>query len=213
MIVRTDDSHYTAIAAALRHQTGTQATYKPSQMADAVTALGQSCAHRHFVTTVTGNGQTVIRFHVPFAPDYLTVLCGDSDVYANADQVIYSVSFDLAAFGFLGGMAYTSVGGGVQGQLMTSASIHNRYSRAQDGTVTLQNIGTTVSSFFAGRPYTVIAVQYTQTGDKERITEYVRSLTGSGSATLNRAKVEAAFTAEEWAALAAEKPDWTFSFI
>jgi hypothetical protein len=35
----------------------------------------------------------------------------------------------------------------------------------------------------------------------------------SGSVTLNQAKVNAAFTDEEWAALIAEKPNWTFTFI
>lgn len=56
-------------------------------------------------------------------------------------------------------------------------------------------------------------MKYTDKTDKERIAEMVNGLTGSGSLTLNKNKVNAAFTTEEWNALIATKPDWTFAFI
>ena len=65
----------------------------------------------------------------------------------------------------------------------------------------------------AGVPYTMIAVKYVQQTDKERIADFVGRLTGSGSVTLNKAKVNASFTDSQWAALIATKPNWTFSWI
>lgn len=206
----------------MREKTGSNETFAfPDGMAAGVSQVyeaGESaerakCVAKHFVTTILGNGETSISFRVPFKPDFMTVICSDSDVFSNANNIIYAVMLDISTFGFIAGTEYVSASGGMKGQQMTSTSIYKRYSQASDGTVTLQNIGSTVGKFFSGRSYTVVAVRYVEKSDKERITEYIRSLGDSGSTTLNQAKVEAAFTDEEWAALIAEKPGWTFSFV
>ena len=172
------------------------------------------CTEKHFATTVLGNGETSISFQIPFEPDCLLINCGDSDLFGASTAMVASVYLDLASFGMIGGVGQVGTTGGFKNQAMTTTSIYNRYSRAEDGTVTLGNINSsTVSVFKANRPYVVFAVKYVEQTDKERITEYVRSLGDSGSVTLNQAKVSAAFSDEEWAALIAEKPGWTFSFI
>ena len=172
------------------------------------------CVAKHFVTTVMGNGEASIRFHIPFEPDMLLVNCSDSDLYNSSTSFVANAYIDLSSFGMIGGVGQVGASGGFKNQAMTTTSVHNRYSRSEAGTVTLGNINSSVASVFkANRPYLVCAVKCWEQSDKERITEYVRSLEGGGSVTLNRAKVNAAFTDEEWAALIAEKPSYTFSFV
>lgn len=226
--VTTDDRHYSALAAALRTSLGTEATYRPEDMAPAVPAVydagaaagkaeaEQTCAMQHFVTVLTGSGETSLSFHVPFPPDLLVVTGYDPTVLATDYQVMMFV-YDIAAFGLMGGYMLTSCNQSAYSLAMTTVSALTRYARADDGTVTLGNIrgnnSHPVGTFGAAVQYTVTAVKYTNRTDKERITEMVEGLTGSGSLTLNRAKVNGAFTDEEWAALIATKPDWTFAFV
>lgn len=185
-----------------------------SQVYDAgVAAENARCAEKHFATTVLGNGETSISFRLPFAPDYLAIFCSDSDIWTKADPTVYGATFDLAAFGLIAGIMFVSNSSGFANNAMSTESYKTRYSRAEDGTVTIGNLGATVGKFKTGRPYMVCAVKYLEQSDKERITEYVRSLTGSGSVTLNKAKVNAAFTDAEWAVLIAEKPGYTFNFV
>lgn len=216
------DADLTSVADAIRERAGTSGKLDfPSGMVSAVPSVftageeaeRKRCVAKHYAEVFYGNGQTSVSFHVPFEPDFIAVLCSDSDVYKESSGVVYSATFDLASFGFIAGVGYTSTANGIVGQLMTSISVLNRYSRSADGTVTLQNIGSTAGLFFSGRPYFVVAIKYIEKTDKERITEYIQSLGDSGSATLNKAKIDAAFTAEEWSALIATKPNWTFAYL
>ena len=170
------------------------------------------CGGKHFVTTVLGNGETSISFPIPFEPDFLAIFCGDSDIWGATSSTVYGAIFDIAAFGLIAGVMFVSTSSGFANNAMSTESYKTRYSQAEDGTVTIGNIGgASAGSFKANRPYMVCAVKYVEQTDKERITEYVRSLTGSGTVQLNKGKVNAAFTDEEWAALIAEKPGYTFT--
>ena len=171
------------------------------------------CVAKHFVTTVTGNGQTSISFHVPFKPDFLAINCGDSDLYGTSTLTVASVYFDLCAFGLIAGISQVGATGGFKNGAMSTESYKTRYAQDENGIVTVGNVGSQAGTFKANRPYMVCAVKYEEQTDKDRITEYVRSLEGSGSVTLNLGKVNAAFTEEEWSALTDEKPGWTFGFI
>lgn len=175
------------------------------------------CAQKHFVHNFVGDGGTSYSFHVPFEPDVVQIM-GFDQTCIKKNYWLVLVVCELRAFGLLGGqMQYgdSTSSSGVFNLGYTTASVLTRYSRANDGTITIANIGPSdkVVTYGEGVPYTAIAVKYTEQTDKERITEFVNRLTGSGSATLNQAKVNAAFTDEEWAALIAAKPDWTFSWI
>lgn len=218
------DAGLTMIGDQMREKTGSNETFAfPDGMAAGVSQAyeaGESaerakCVAKHFVTTILGNGETSISFYVPFEPDFLSVFCNDADIYGAAIPTVYGVNFDICTFGFVAGVRFIGVSNGLNNVAMSSESYKSRYSRAEDGTVTIENMnsGDTVGQFKENRPYMVCAVKYVEQTDKERITEYIRSLGDSGSTTLNQAKVEAAFTDEEWAALIAEKPGWTFSFV
>ncbi len=223
-IVTTDNRHYRDMAEALRTALGTDGTYRPAEMAAAVPAVyaaGEKqaeavCAGRHYVTVLPGSGETAMSFHVPIEPDLLVVIGYDPTVLAKDYQVMMFV-YDIAAFGLMGGYMLTNFNQNAYSLAMTTVSALAKYSRAADGTVTLDNIkgnnSHPVGTFAENVQYSVTAVKYTDKTDKERITEMVEGLTGSGSLTLNKAKVSAAFTDEEWKALIATKPDWTFAFV
>ena len=205
-------TYLVSIADAIRLNLGTEDTYKPSEMAAAVGV----CHAKHYVTVMPGSGETSLSFHVPFAPDLLMVVGFDPTVMTGTDQILLFV-YDIAAFGLMGGYMLTCRKQNVYSLAMTTVSALEKYTRAEDGTVTLSNIKGNathpVAAFAENAQYSVTAVKYTDKTDKERITEMVEELTGSGSLTMNRAKVNAAFTDEEWSALIATKPDWTFAFI
>lgn len=174
------------------------------------------CHAKHYATVIQGSGTTTLSFHVPFEPDLICIVGFDPTCllvkYTNMLFV-----YDVAAFGLMGGFVVTSKGSNVQNGAMTTVSALSRYSRDEAGTVTIQKIvaisGNPEGVFAKNVMYSVTAVKYTDKTDKERITEMINGLTGSGSLTLNRTKVNAAFTDEEWSDLIATKPDWTFAFV
>lgn len=177
-------------------------------------AIGDS--PRHFSAVIEGTGEDTLSFYVPFEPDLISVTGYDPTVLLeenNAMQLIY----DLRSFGLMGGMVLISKVNSSKLAALTSVSAATRYSREENGTVTIQNIKdaamTSGGIFRTNVMYSVSAVKYTDKTDRQRITEMVQRLTGKGSLTVNRAKVNAAFTDEEWAALIAQKPGWTFAFI
>lgn len=57
-IVTTDNQYYTAIANAIRGKNGTETTYKPSDMAAAITALPTGGGSLDFMTNTTDYGST-----------------------------------------------------------------------------------------------------------------------------------------------------------
>ncbi len=175
------------------------------------------CAAKHFTYNFIGDGSGSVSFHVPFEPDAVQIYGYDTKVL-NMPNTLLTFGFDLRALGRLGGtLFYSSSGNGsaVGNQAAGYSRVLERYSRTEDGVVTIKDVGgTSVSLVFGnGCLYTAVAVKYTEQTDKERITDFVNRLTGSGTAALNKAKVEAAFTNDEWAALIATKPNWTFTLF
>jgi hypothetical protein len=225
-IVKTDNKHYSAIAGALRTALETVGTYRPEDMAPAVPMVYEAgvvdgkaeaearCSMKHFVTVLPGSGQTSITVHVPFEPQFV-MIAGYGPTAILVNNTAMALICDLVAFGMMGGSINRWNGSTVAQTSLTTVSIYDRYSRDEDGFVTLTaKINNTSSAVFAENvQYTLIAVKYTDKTDRERITEMVNGLTGSGSVTMNKAKVSAAFTDEEWEALIATKPDWTFAFV
>lgn len=163
-------------------------------------------------TTAVGDGSRVLKFKLPFFPQLLIVAGYFPDGYKE-DGCIAQFHADFGSFAYLAGSssAYTS-GGNVATSPMTSSSILNRLSMQEDGSAELYNItgtNTTPEGFFkSGIPYTIVAAKYTELSDKERITEYVASLEGSGEVTLSLIKVNSSFTTDEWSELEATKPNW-----
>lgn len=224
--IMTDDRHYKAIANTIREQmkeAGMNETMRPSEMpgwihdACAVAkAKGEEiCAEKHFVHNFVGDGRGTYSFHVPFEPDVVQIMGFDPRVLSVAGYLAL-VLCDIGAFGLLAGFVqYAAGAGAVSNTAYTTVGMRTRYSRTEDGTVTIANIGPAgvAVNYGKGISYTAVAVKYTDQTDKERIIAFVTGLTGSGSVTLNKAKVSAAFTDSQWAALIATKPRWTFSWI
>ena len=169
------------------------------------------CAAQHFITNFYGNGTTTASFYIPFEPDLLLVAGFSPLAYKGVDKASMAV-FDFRAFGAVGGIGtYGNTNGMANTMYGTSSS---RFTQAENGMFTINGLsGSRTVVFDSQIVYTVVAVKYTEQTDKERITEFVNHLTGSGTATLYQKKVEAAFTDEEWADLIATKPDWTFTWI
>lgn len=174
------------------------------------------CAAKHFVHNFVGDGSNTATFCVPFEPDEVQVF-GFDPTSLSQSNCLLEFCYDLRAFGqCVGFLQYVkSASAGMTSTAFSARTAVQRYSRADDGTITITGIGTSsaVIKFGEGFVYTVVAVKHAEQTDKERITAFVNRLTGSGTVSLQQAKVEAAFTDDEWAALIATKPGWTFTWI
>lgn len=172
------------------------------------------CAAQHFVHNFTGSGGGSVSFRLPFEPDALVIIGFDPTCRTVSGALNYFVC-DLRAFGLLGGYSsYINNAGEGQTTIYTTKTVLTRYSRTADGLVTIGNITAAANVIFApGFAYTVIAVRYAEQTDAERIAAFIGGLTGSGTVTLNRDKVTAAFTDDEWVMLIATQPNWTFTWI
>lgn len=169
------------------------------------------CAAKHFVHTFIGDGSSSLSFSVPFEPDAVQVTGFDplSSATKNAVMLFFC---DLRAFGMPGGFTMKGNVSSITYFAVGTRKIEERYARSEDGFITIKDVAATgdPAIFAEGFVYTVVAVKYTQQTDTERITDFVNRLDGSGTVTLNQAKISAAFTDDAWAALIAAKPDWTF---
>ena len=180
-----------------------------------ITEGAEICAAKHFVHTFVGDGSTTATMNIPFEPDKLILFNLDPLVQTRAKEIALFVA-DLSAFGRYAAVVALGSGTALSNAVYTTKSVLTRYSRQPDGTVTLQNVGlnaTDIGVFTAGQTFVLVAIKHIEQTDKERITDFVNGLAGSGTATLNQAKVNAAFTDAEWSALIATKPNWTFAFI
>lgn len=188
-----------------------------------VYAAGQSaekavCHARHYTTVIPGTGENTLTFHVPFDPDFVYIVGSDPPVITSVYNTLMAI-FDRRSMGIIGGIILTlrALPNSVVNNIVTSMSVPKMCSREEDGTITIKDITTHTSGVYGvfsdQVQYTVTAVKSLDKTDKERITEMVENLTGSGSLTMYRPRVNAAFTDEEWAALIATKPDWTFAFV
>lgn len=177
-------------------------------------AAAAECRVKHYVATVVGDGSTAIYFDLPFEPDFICVTGFHPINYTEAGSVLMFVAdmSSLAARWSIGSARLAS--GGSDSYVLKPSSVREKCFRMSDGRYTIQNLPTSFGStafFSRGIGYVVTAVKYTDKTMKERIREYVQSLTGSGTATLGIDAVNAAFTDEEWAALIAIQPNWTFT--
>lgn len=221
-----DDASLAALAAKLRSRSAAPAPAMvfPNDFMDQVDLVHEQgltegivesnalCTSQHFVHTFAGSGTGSVSFSVPFEPDAVQII--GCSPFANTKKYAAAMfAYDCRAFGLLAGFAlYGSSTGALGNSMLTTTSALKRYSRSEDGIITIKDITTSVV-FAPDYLYTAIAVKYTDQTDAERITAFVESLTGSGTVTLNQAKVRAAFGDDEWAALIARKPDWTFTWI
>ena len=187
---------------------------KLTKIAENSLALYNRCNQYHFAATLFGDGTDSLTFKLPFLPDTVQVLCTDPRIVLrdNAADIFLA---DLGALGLMAGFFAYADGGGIKGTAMTVATMLSRITVEEDGTVTVHNIknDTVPCTFQQGMPYYVVAAKLSDMELRQRYEEFVESLTGSGTAHICKAKVDAVFTAQEWAALKATKPGWTFQEV
>lgn len=233
--VVTDDVHYKNIAHAVREQLGGLAMeehpMRSAELADGVRqaasrkeAVGYAkgveegearCRMKHFVYPFVGDGSGTVSVNIPFAPDKVLIFNLNPLVQSRVNEVALFAA-DIRAFGRYAAFTSLGTGSSLGSATYTSASLMTRYSRQEDGLVTLCDLkisATATGVFTAGQSFVLVAVKDPEISDRERIIAFVNGLTGSGTATLNQAKINAALTDEEWSALIAAKPGWTFVFI
>ena len=184
------------------------------QIAENSIALHEKCVEKHFVTSVAGSGSDVLSFHLPFEPDCLLVVCTDPQILSVTNTML-SFMADFSSLGYITAVFNSSSGGSLFNMAMTNTSMYSRYSRTPEGLCTLQNfVNKGASCLFREQlQYQVVAVKFKLPSDRERIYDLVENLTGSGTMKIWGEKLHNALTDEEWAALKATKPNWTFEEV
>lgn len=211
----------TAIADAIRAKTGSADTLTLDGMAAAIPnvfAAGRAagdaeCAAKHFVGTMYGSGTRSMTFNIPFYPD--TVLIAAVNPRALSAGHIISFNCNVRGIGhYLGLSLHMNSEGAVTYSSTTIARLASTVSYSDEGGQLVVTLPDGVGAVFHGdMPYVILAEKHETRTDKEIITDFVTHLDAEsgGSVRLSQAKVNAAFTDEEWATLIAAKPNWTFT--
>jgi hypothetical protein len=163
----------------------------------------------HYKAEILGDGSNRLNLELPFEPDLLQVACTDPRIMFHSGAAAL-FNADLSGLG-LAAATYTVTRNDTLYTLaMTTSTVTSRL----DGSV-LTNIkdGSKECVFIQGLPYQVVATKMDDRTLAQRFTAFVESLTGSGTAQVCKSKVNAAFTAEQWAALKATRPNWTFKEV
>lgn len=182
--------------------------------ADGLAEGEHRCAQKHFFAVVEGDGTSTLSVPIPFEPDTLTVWGADPRSLNSGTAIAY-LSADLTSFAYIAAVfGLFNNRSAITTTPMTAKGFADRYNYT-DGVVSVFNLKSAASNpesvFPQGVPYVVCAGKFAEGTMRSRIIDYVRSLTGSGTASMSKLKIEAVFTNAEWEALIAEKPNWTFT--
>lgn len=179
---------------------------------------------RYFATEFYGDDTNSITFKVPFEPDEIVIMGWEPRSLLAGKKVVLFVC-DIGSFGMGAGyFAIKSAAAGttINNALMTSNSYLQRYSRDEEGNITVcfdpeKETNINFHGIFASDvKYNVVATKYSTKSTKERLTDFVNDLstTESGkSVTVNKRMVNEAFTAQEWTDLIATRSNWTFTLF
>jgi len=187
---------------------------KLTRIAENSVELYNRCHSHHYTAFVTGDGTDSLTVKLPFTPDLVQLICTDPRLIYN-NRTVYFLAADINCLGLAAGAFQYVRNGNVYGMTMTSTSVWDRISFQEDGAVTIGGLmdGDTPCLFTQGLQFQVVATKLTDKTIRQRYEEFVEGLTGSGTAQVCKARVYEVFTAEEWAALIATKPDWTFQEV
>ena len=169
----------------------------------------QRVKERHYKAVLTGDGTNSLKLNLPFQPDLLQVACTDPRIMSHVGAVIF-FNGDFNGIGRAAGTTMVTRVSGPYNLIMTTTTVENRL---DGGCLTNIKDGTADCTFPEGLIYQVVATKIDDRSLKERYTEFVESLTGSGTAEVCKAKIDQAFTAQEWSDLIATKPGWTFKEV
>ena len=163
----------------------------------------------HYAGVFVGDGTNRLPLELPFEPDLLQVICTDPRIMLTDGSVVF-FNADFSGLGLAAAVSSVLRAGTLYSFAMTTSSVG---SRLVDGGLTNLKDGDKDCIFPQGLAYQVVATKLHKDSLAQRYTDFVASLTGSGTAQVCKSKIEAAFTAQEWAALKATKPNWTFKEV
>jgi len=201
----------TAIADAIRAKTGGTDALTLDGMAAAIptvyaageAAANAACAAEHYTTVVCADVEGVT-VELPFAPDVVYVMCFDPRFVSKAG----TIGWIYEPWGFGQYIAFRVRTAGIA--VLSTATIKNfltvsgnRYTFKADTTYPWR-------TEFA---YTVMACRFPDRDDAARIRAFFESIISETSVTLQKEKVDAAFTEEEWEELLAAYPSITVALI
>ena len=164
---------------------------------------------RHYKAVVIGDGTNRLPLNLPFQPDLLQVVCTDPRIMSQNGAAMF-FNGDFSGIGLAAAVCSVLRNGSLYNFAMTTTTVDTRL---DNGALTNIKDGDTDCIFPAGLSYQVVATKMDDRTLAQRYRAFVESLTGSGTAQVCKAKVNQAFTAEEWAALKATKPNWTFKEV
>lgn len=182
----------------------------------------KDCAAKHYTAVVYGDGTETLTFQLPLEPDYISVVTNAPEIRL-MEKVVAYVELDFAALGQFGGkygVATTATGtDSIPNFVFPPSAIPKIYKRESGETeltlsVISQGQSYAGSVFGNGMEYLVTASKFDLPPLKTRIEESVARLpdqTTTKPVYYQQAKVNAAFTDEEWEALKATKPNYTFN--
>ncbi len=185
-------------------------------------AAEEECAAKHYSAVVYGDGTDTMQIKLPFEPDHLLITTNAPELRLITNIVAY-FELDLSALGQLAGRAGGTSGTSGSGSYVNALFIPStaaKYYKLENGGVTVSGVVVATSPglcyFGEGVEYLVTASKYDLKPLKTRIEESVARLpaqTSKKPVYYQKAKVDAAFTTEEWNALIATKANYTFNLI
>lgn len=216
----------TAIADAIRDKTGSAGLLTLDDMAASVpevyeagrTAEKEDCDAQFFKTSFIGNNTTAVSLNIPFLPDILTISTFSDYATARRKNTLWTIEFDTRSASRYQGLIGQITSAGQAGLSRVGGnSLPNCYTYA-NGVFTWKHPSLT-PVFTSNARYFVSAAKFPETSAKAAITEEISLLPdtvpseANGTLEYYSATVNKYFTAEEWAALIATKPKWTFSML
>lgn len=213
----------TAIADAIRDKTGSAGLLTLDDMVASVpevyeagrTAEKEVCDAQYFKTSFVGDGTKTLTVKIPFMPDSFSCVATSPLVMkkANSYNHIYADPISAARYSAVVGQVTSAGQTGFSpvstGSLQSSISYN-------DGALTFC-INAISIVFQQDCRYFFYAVKYpgetTKSVTERDIALLPDTPTGSYALEFNKSRIEATFSNEEWAALIATKPNWTFSLV
>lgn len=191
-------------------------------IAEKLTAVAenqQEIEMQYFKTSFIGSGTTEASFAIPFMPDIVQIFAFSA--YATTIENVYaSVMLDTRAVTRWSGiLTYSAVNGSLippTPSVVKATSIHSGLFSYENGVFTW-NLASQGWVFSPYARYYVVAARFPNKDTKKMVEEELSLLPdavpegSTGKLLYSKARVNAVFTTEEWEALKATKPNWTFS--
>lgn len=181
------------------------------------------CQSRHFAAVVPGNGTEELTVRLDFEPDFVEV-CSHDPAIRTQKGILAFAQFERRALGLIGGMFCVTSGpsgttslGSYNNMLAAANTMNDRCSVDEQGVLHVKNLAYSgePGRWGAGVDYIVTAVKCVDKTDAQRLEEAIERLPEGGEYKIHIRKDirEAAMTDEQWKALIARRPTYTYVMI